>query len=674
MDEIKAIGSKPMTDEPLAVGKKGCLHGLIDLGLLQEKDGELRKALQSSLKEHPEIFHHLFQVDKFDKDSPHFISLASFNILVELLCDENFIPQSPEGLTPLQRAIELFGKQSIDYELLFEVIQASVNKCPQSIFIEGGRGTGPTAYHILEDKKSEQNAEWLAKAEDLLKKTCVGAKKIYDQDKKDWISQNIREKKNELLRENGVHKIFTIEIDDDGEEPHTNAAIREALRGTSENGTQERDFGIEVWKWMKFDICSETIFIAAPRVKELHLFSSANTAVLRGWASDSGLPKLQELEKLTDDVFPTNEDDEQDCKTYKAEFEQTLKKCNSHIVMEINIHNCTFQGDQDNSRMGASSNQVSKGLQDSRQNKNLEDFKSFVVNLMNKYQEGSVKIALLDDGSKLEWLKGTQTGNSFRDDGRAYFVGDCEHGTQMAHYIREVCPMAELYIARLDDSGDCENQKFSIASCLQALRWAIRNEVDFVSMSWSFMRKGSENDEYEREFRNLIKMTKNVIFFASLRDDGPEYQNKDFAPVGLDNVIRIASATTFGTASQENTHNEIDFLLPGENLEDQAKKIVSGSSYATAYAAGLAGIVLCCIKLYQHLDKKCPDVDLLKLARSRQGMSNIFCHLGQREPEGKDENGIFLMPSRTFDMDFENHRRGDEVAILEDLMSSLFLL
>jgi hypothetical protein len=188
-------------------------------------------------------------------------------------------------------------------------------------------------------------------------------------------------------------------------------------------------------------------------------------------------------------------------------------------------------------------------------------------------------------------------------------------------------------------------------------------------MSWSFARQGSEDDEYEKEFCNLINRTENVLFFASLRDDGPEYQNKGFAPVGLENVIRIASATTFGTASPENTYNAIDFLLPGENLQNQAKMIVSGSSYATAYAAGLAGIVLCCIKLYQHLDENGQDVDLIKLAKSRKGMSNIFCHLGQREPEGKDEKGIFLLPSRTFDRNFDDNRMAD-LTILGKLVSS----
>ena len=56
-----------------------------------------------------------------------------------------------------------------------------------------------------------------------------------------------------------------------------------------------QDFKIEIWKWKKFDICSETIVDAAPMAKEVHLCSSGNTAVLRSWACRSGLPKLSEV-------------------------------------------------------------------------------------------------------------------------------------------------------------------------------------------------------------------------------------------------------------------------------------------------------------------------------------------------------------------------------------------
>lgn len=78
----------------------------------------------------------------------------------------------------------------------------------------------------------------------------------------------------------------------------------------------------------------------------------------------------------------------------------------------------------------------------------------------------SVKVALLDDGCRLDNLHGgTQRGISFHSDHSEFWVGSCSHGTEMARCIRDVCPMAELYIARLDDSGKYENQKFTIPSC-----------------------------------------------------------------------------------------------------------------------------------------------------------------------------------------------------------------
>ena len=94
--------------------------------------------------------------------------------------------------------------------------------------------------------------------------------------------------------------------------------------------------------------------------------------------------------------------------------------------------------------------------------KRLEDFKEFMIQIG---LPSSIKVALLDDGCRLEGLDGRQKGQSFRADDQEYFIGPCSHGTEMARCIRDVCPMAELYIARLDDSRLVENQKFTIASC-----------------------------------------------------------------------------------------------------------------------------------------------------------------------------------------------------------------
>lgn len=93
------------------------------------------------------------------------------------------------------------------------------------------------------------------------------------------------------LREEKVEKIFTVDVDDDGNQPHTNATIRQCLNGPCRDG-RLRDFNIEIWKWKKFDICSDTIYKAAPAAREVYLYSHGNTAVLRSWAAEGGIAKL----------------------------------------------------------------------------------------------------------------------------------------------------------------------------------------------------------------------------------------------------------------------------------------------------------------------------------------------------------------------------------------------
>lgn len=94
----------------------------------------------------------------------------------------------------------------------------------------------------------------------------------------------------------------------------------------------------------------------------------------------------------------------------------------------------------------------------------LKPFKQFIHDILSSKKKPAVRVALLDDGAKLADLNGKQKGASFRPDNEEYFVGPCSHGTEMARCIREICPMAELHIARLDDSQNVENQKFTTAS------------------------------------------------------------------------------------------------------------------------------------------------------------------------------------------------------------------
>jgi len=86
-----------------------------------------------------------------------------------------------------------------------------------------------------------------------------------------------------------VAKIFKVTIDDLVLYPHTDDAIKEALKS----------FGIVTWDWRKMDICSEIIFEAAPQTRHLYLHWSGNAAVLRSWACDDGLFKLTKVHWLS---------------------------------------------------------------------------------------------------------------------------------------------------------------------------------------------------------------------------------------------------------------------------------------------------------------------------------------------------------------------------------------
>lgn len=101
----------------------------------------------------------------------------------------------------------------------------------------------------------------------------------------------------------------------------------------------------------------------------------------------------------------------------------------------------------------------------------MDKFKGFVRNMAKPTRSGNmpfVKIAVLDDGVSLDGLKlNGGKGESFRVDNAEYWVGPCSHGTMMVDCIRQLCPMAQLYIGRLDDSNIAEKQKFTTESCFK---------------------------------------------------------------------------------------------------------------------------------------------------------------------------------------------------------------
>lgn len=180
--------------------------------------------------------------------------------------------------------------------------------------------------------------------------------------------------------------------------------------------------------------------------------------------------------------------------------------------------------------------------------------------------------------------------------------------------------------------------------------------ADIISMSWTYKRELDSNDNDKREFETLVEKTleKNkAILFGSHPDLGPTIEVSHFAPVSLPGIIRICSATPAGGVSEKNLHANPSFLLPGEEIAmpDVWEGKVKGSSFATAYAAGLAALVLYSVRSYRELCIEDNDGDLetaereLQVVKKHQGMRKVFRILAGQEPEGQAARNCFVRPN-----------------------------
>ncbi|KAF6821779.1 hypothetical protein CMUS01_11342 [Colletotrichum musicola] len=424
-----------------------------------------------------------------------------------------------------------------------------------------------------------------------------------------------------LREEFQVEKIFKIIVEDLVPYPHTDQAIRAALK----------PFGVEKWDWRKLDVCSETIFDAAPETRELYLQSSGNEAVLRSWACKSGLAKLN-----------------------KTGFRRWRPRTN--ITLKWAGESASPSHPGGDAASSSSSNQ-------SDQVAWLQTMKPFIdfmdttikdaVEEANAHNPAAVTIALIDNGvySAADDIPTLENGKSwygqrskdvpFRD----YFTGPSRHGTQMAQCIYKVCPMAQLFVARMDDSKS-QVEKFTVDSAIKAIKWATEMGVDIISMSWTFHEKTATDDQKESFKAAIQDASKHGITLLSSLNDREMTMLSEWYPVSLPEVIRVGSATKWGEKAESSKRRSAHYLFPGKDIPlpatadgsgdgDGEVEVVSGSSLATAFAAGLAGLIIYTSRALSCLDGTLSATEIQRLgtANTRVGMERIFKVLGGKPNE-----------------------------------------
>lgn len=124
-------------------------------------------------------------------------------------------------------------------------------------------------------------------------------------------------------------------------------------------------------------------------------------------------------------------------------------------------------------------------------------------------------------------------------------------------------------------------------------------------MSWSV--KPPAKGELRKKFDEAVQraVDDNIIMLCASSDQG-KTSNDETYPYDANraNIIRIGAATAMGRNTEGANKHHVDFLFPGHDIllkgstpDKELGDVHSGSSVATAIAAGLAALVLECIRI-----------------------------------------------------------------------------
>ncbi|KAG7042619.1 Intracellular serine protease [Colletotrichum scovillei] len=560
------------------------------------------------------------------------------------------------------------------------------------------------------------------------------------------------------FREWGVRKIFKVVVYD-GDHSHRDEEVEKALAGFVRGKKKYPSFDVEVLDWHKEDLCPEVIQTATPQVRELHLHWSGRNSVLRGWSEPEGLPALEYLQKVY--VYysvPSIEESRirkniesftrrmkqprrrpakmgqtnQNSTSTKAPVQMqssrqlTLVQAHEHFddykslptIQIVDVGRVTPTGAAGPDRAaGSASESVEQPWF-----KYVEEFVSIIptpeelpdYDFKNPHLR-RVRLALIDDGVDL-FSKSMRCLESRFLEGRSFdqtpdgpnpvYSSVSGHGTFMAKTILRICPFADIIPYRLKTVRDASSNRRvpDAGSAAKAIKAAIEQNVDIISMSWTIRNDNNKIPEATlMELRNVVSACEGTgsrrrripIMFCAASDDGiqgrSQHGNRGEFPREINNakVFCIGAADPHGQVWPEVTdQNGLNYLFPGVDIKDvfeddshdsdtisealgsQISVLVTrngrtGSSVATALAAGLAALLIHCTKLGHYYTNawKGPDTrrketitqQFVDQIATYEGMQNALDNLSSGSRSGTK----YANPSKDFACAIQDLRQYD---------------
>lgn len=235
------------------------------------------------------------------------------------------------------------------------------------------------------------------------------------------------------------------------------------------------------------------------------------------------------------------------------------------------------------------------------------------------------------------------------------------HGTHVALCVLQVCPNAELYIARVTEDGQNIDRKAVAA----AVKWAIGKRVDIINFSL-----GWYDQEYDDKSGLKAALTnatspddtgRSILVFAATSNDRNREELEIAYPAVADSVFGIDAASGGGKpeldmnpVSSDANNRRSRFTAPGRSVlsaspknltgpgEQLGEKRADGTSFATPLAAGIAALVLEFSR--QPPLSKWPQIQ--RVLKQKDAMEDVLFHLISEQEIGSPFR--FLRPSKLF--------------------------
>jgi hypothetical protein len=227
------------------------------------------------------------------------------------------------------------------------------------------------------------------------------------------------------------------------------------------------------------------------------------------------------------------------------------------------------------------------------------------------------------------------------------------HGTHIVSLIMTIAPDADVYVARVaEDRKGLEGASDEIvakviptwalylaesevlANFLQAIEWAWTEwKVDVISMSFGY-RKDKPVIK-NAILRGVISRSEEILYFAAAANFG--VREPEMFPARFGSVISLRGSNAngffpdFNPPPRENeaiVYGTLGVEVPGASIRPDGKQEPkSGSSIATAVAAGIAAVLL---EYVTRKTQKSDDSEILRKLKTQQGMLAMFRSLAVR--------------------------------------------